>query len=804
MAVVSGADPVSVAAVFPLVRTHAFAESFDYEVPAELHERLGAGALVAVPLGPQTVVGVVLEVRGETRHEGKLRAVHDVLDVPPVPAELLEIARHVRRHYLCSLPAALALVSPHTGALRVERRYVLTAGGRAAVEAGEQELAGLDRLKLPAAHARRAAERYRRKGWLRVAYRVRLVGLQEEGRSLARGEATPARLGARQRAALEALERVGSLDERSLRAATGLGLPGLRRLLAGGAVVEVAPEPPPLLPEAGPPLPGVAQAALAQAGRAASCATLADLPDLLTEQRAALHTILCETRPGEEVLVHGVTGSGKTEVYLQAVAATLDAGRSALLLVPEIALTGQTVARVRRRFEREAVAVLHSGLSAGDRLLAYRDIAAGRVRLVVGARSAVFAPLRDLGLIVVDEEHDTSYKQENEPHYDARTVARWRAQQTGAVMVAGSATPSVETYATVPLHVDLQTRVDGSPPPPLEIVDLRDVHDLFSPELAGALTRTVDAGEKAILFHNRRGYAGYLACGHCGHAWDCPRCDVSLTLFGSGRGLRCRTCGHAEDVPTMCPSCGSLDVARHGFGTERVQREVEQLLPGVELLRLDSDVAASYGRLQAVLQQFAAPGPKVLVGTQMIAKGHHFPEVTLVGVIDADVVLHFPDFRAEERTFAMLVQVGGRSGRGGRPGRVIVQTLSPEARSIVLAASGEDERFYADEVDRRRELGYPPATSLVGLELSSPSAEKAQKAASYTAERLGPRLGAGEQLLGPGPLVRERARYQARLLIKTPALGNTLDVLRPWVDHYRPRFAERSARLVVDVEPQWL
>ena len=795
---------MSVAAVFPLVRTRAFAEPFDYEVPGVAQGRLSRGALVAVPLGPQTVVGVVLELRARSRHEGDLRALHDVLDVPPVPSELLDLAEWVRRHYLTSLASALALVTPPTGALRVERRYVLTDGGHAAVEAGERVLAGLDGLKLPAGPSGRAAERYRRKGWLRLAYRVRLVGAQDETRVLLRGAASPSRLGARQRAALEALERVGRLDERALRAATGIGLPGLRRLIACGAVIEAAPEPPAPAPAPDVALPGVAQAALAQAARASSCAVVADMPGLLAEQRAALHTILCETRPGDEVLLHGVTGSGKTEVYLQAAAATLDSGRSVLLLVPEIALTGQTVARVRRRFAGEPVAVLHSGLSAGERLLAYRDLAAGRVRLAVGARSAVFAPLRDLGLIVVDEEHDTSYKQENEPHYDARAVARRRAQQTGAVLVAGSATPSVETYAQVPLHVDLRSRVDGSPPPPLEVVDMRDVHDVFSPQLAAALTATVDAGEKAILFHNRRGYAGYLACGHCGHAWECPRCDVALTLFGGGRGLRCRTCGHAEAAPPACPSCGSLDVARHGFGTERVEREVQQLLPGVELLRLDSDVAASYARLRTVLDRFAASGPKVLVGTQMIAKGHHFPEVTLVGVVDADVVLHFPDFRAEERTFAMLVQVGGRSGRGERPGRVIVQTLSPDARPIALAAGGEDERFYADEVDRRRELAYPPSASLVGLELSSTVADKAQKAAAFVAERLGPRLAAGEQLLGPGPLVRERGRHQARLLIKTTALGNTLDVLRPWADHYRPRFAQRGARLVVDVEPQWL
>ena len=418
---------------------------------------------------------------------------------------------------------------------------------------------------------------------------------------------------------------------------------------------------------------------MAQAGRLRACATLSDIPDLLEEQRRALHSILCDTHPGDEVLLHGVTGSGKTEVYLQAAQATLEAGRSVLLLVPEIGLTGQTVARVKRRFSGEQVAVLHSGLSAGERLLAYGAVARGEVRIVVGARSAVFAPLVDLGLIVVDEEHDTSYKQESEPAYDARTVARWRAAATGAIVVLGSATPSVESFARVALHADLRQRVDGSQPPSLEIVDMRDHHGVFSPPLAEALSAVVDAGDKAILFLNRRGFASYLVCDHCGHAWECPRCDVTLALFGS-RTLRCRTCGHTEAAPSACPACGSSDLVRHGFGTERLEREVRLLLPGVDLLRLDSDVAGSYARLQAVLSRFGEPGPKILVGTQMIAKGHHFPDVTLVGVVNADLTLHFPDFRAEERTFAMLIQVGGRSGRGDRPGRVIVQTLDPEAR----------------------------------------------------------------------------------------------------------------------------
>ena len=796
-------SPLRYAAVFPLVRTRAFSGAFDYSIPSELEGRVRAGVLVAVPLGAQTVIGVVLQVLESTTHTGRVVALRDLLDVPAIPADLLDLAREVERYYLTSFSAALALVCPPTGALKVVRSFELTAAGEAARGAGEEALDEVAGLRLPAASAARLAEKYRRKGWLRVAYRVHVAGATPAGRELARGDVTPARLGPRQRAALELAEKSGVTDDLTVRAATGLSLPGLRRLLEAGALVESpggaagvadggggGPDAPPA-------------AAAAQAARLTACVTLADVPDLLPEQRAALHAALCEARPGEEVLLHGVTGSGKTEVYLQAAQAALEGGRSVLFLVPEIGLTGQTVARVRERFAGHKVAVLHSGLTARERLLSYRAIAAGEVRIVVGARSAVFAPLQDLGLVVVDEEHDTSYKQESEPAYDARTVARWRAARCGAVVVLGSATPSVEAYARVPLHADLRLRVDGSTPPAMEVVDMRDHHGVFSPQLAAALAATIDAGDKAILFLNRRGFASYLLCDHCGHAWTCPHCDVTLTLFGSQR-LRCRTCGHTEGPPGTCSECGSSDLVRHGFGTERLEREVRDLLPGVELLRLDSDVASSYGRLRAVLDQFAAPGAKVLVGTQMIAKGHHFPEVTLVGVVNADLTLHFPDFRAEERTFAMLVQVAGRSGRGERPGRVVVQTLSPDARPIAMAAGAQDERFYAEELDRRRELGYPPAGSLVALELSGGDEEKVSVAGRFTAERLSVRLTHGERVLGPGPLWRERGRHACRVVVKTTQTGETLDSLRAWLAANRDRFAERGVRLVPDVDPQWL
>jgi primosomal protein N' (replication factor Y) len=806
---------MSYAAVFPLVRTRAFAEAFDYSVPDELQARLGVGALVAVPLGAQTVIGVVLALRPDTVHEGRVLPVGDILDVPAIPADLLELARRVERHYLTSFAAALTLVSPPAGALKVVRQYELTAGGLAAFEAGEKALEGLAGLKLPAGALATLAERYRRKGWLRLAYRVHVIGATPPGRHLRAGGAVPKRLGARQRAALQLVREAGTIEERTLRAACGISAQGLQRLVEAGALVEEdgrsadgpgRPADKADGPADAAPQPGgdtASPAAIARVARLRACAALADIPDLLPEQRHALHAILCETGPGEEVLVHGATGSGKTEVYLQAAQSALEAGRSVLMLVPEIGLTGQTVARVRERFRGERVAVLHSGLSAGERLLAYRSVAMGETRIVVGARSAVFAPLADLGLIVIDEEHDASYKQESEPAYDARRVAVWRARQTGAVVVLGSATPSVESFAGVQHHVDLPRRVDGSLPPVLEIVDMRDQHGVFSTQLAQALVETVDGGHKGIVFLNRRGFASYLACDHCGHVWECPRCDVTLTLFDR-RGLRCRTCGYAEPAPEACPACEGLDLVRHGYGTERVEREIQRLLPGVELLRLDSDVAASFGRLRAVLDRFAEPGPRLLVGTQLIAKGHHFPDVTLVGIVNADLTLHFPDFRAEERTFAMLVQVAGRSGRGEHPGRVIVQTLNPEARPIAYAAGGEEERFYAEEIERRRELRYPPSATLIALEVSGLDEDKVTLAGSFTAERLLVRLHDDEQVLGPGPLWRTHGRYFCRIVVKTTQTGKTLDVLRVWLGRNRHRFAERGVRLVPDVDPQWL
>ncbi len=766
------------AAVFPLLTARALEEPFDYLVPDELAAVVRRGSVVAVRLGAQTVLGVVLALSATSAHTGRHLPVLSAIDLPVVPEELLDMAARVRDHYLTTLGSALALVLPPAGALSLRRQLVPTVVGLAALAAGQRGAEALERY-MGGASADAAAARLRRRGWLAASYSLHVAGARAAPRLLTVGEGRPSRLGARQRAALDHVQRRRTVDEAALREHAGVSARGLERLLADD-VLRVAGE---------------------QQRRPAAAEAA---PTLLPEQEAALAEILAAGGRGEPVLLHGVTGSGKTEVYLRAAEAVLRSGHGVLMLVPEIGLTGQTIARLAARFPGERIAVFHSGLSQGERLSAWRETASGRARIALGARSAVFAPLRDLGLIVVDEEHDASYKQDNDPRYDARTVAAWRAARTGAALVLGSATPSIEAFARTVRHADLTRRVDGSVPPRLEIVDIRDTPGLLSAPLARAMTQAVEAGDKVILFLNRRGYASLLACSHCGHTWVCPHCDVALAYFARGDRLRCRICDYHESAPGVCPACQSMELARYGYGTEALEREVAGLLPGIELLRLDSDVAGSFARLSDVLERFAAPGSKVLVGTQMIAKGHHFPDVTLVGVVNADLTLRFPDFRAEERTFAMLVQVGGRSGRGEHPGRVLVQTLDPQARPIALAASGEHERFYDDEVARREALGYPPSSTLLAVEVSSTAADKATAGAAFVGTRLRDALRHDELVIGPGPLSRERARYVARLVVKSAAVDETLPVMRHLLARYGARFARRGARLVVDVEPQWL
>ena len=497
---------------------------------------------------------------------------------------------------------------------------------------------------------------------------------------------------------------------------------------------------------------------------------------------------------GGHFLLYGATGSGKTEVYLRAAAAALERGLGAIVLVPEIALAPQTVGRFRARFG-DSVAILHSGLTDAERRDERERIASGEARVVVGARSAIFAPMHGVGLICVDEEHDPSYKQESDPRYDARTVAAKRAALEGAVALYGSATPRPESWERLE-RLELGERL-GAKLPPVRVVDLRREagYPLSAPLLA-ELGKLAEDGGKAILLLNRRGIAPALHCRACGTTFRCPQCDVALVLHRDER-LHCHHCGHVEPRPEECPACRSVELARIGAGTQRLERELAAKMPELELIRLDADTASHPEELAAALQHFRDADRAVLLGTQMVAKGHHFAGVALAAVVDADTGLGLPDFRAEERTFQLLTQLAGRSGRDA-PGRVLVQTFQPDARPVALAANHDVPRFLADELTRRRELGYPPYRHLVRVVATGAD----ERAPSALLEEL--KAGLGEKLLGPAPLLRLRGRYRAQLVAKTSEPRRVAARAAQLLAAAAPAMRKAGVTAVVDVDPQSL
>jgi primosomal protein N' (replication factor Y) (superfamily II helicase) len=519
-------------------------------------------------------------------------------------------------------------------------------------------------------------------------------------------------------------------------------------------------------------------------------------PELTAEQREALERITAALdAAGGHFLLYGETGSGKTEVYLQACAAALARGRTAIVLVPEIALTPQTLGRFQARFG-DAVALLHSGLTDAERRDERERIARGEAKVVVGARSAVFAPLRDVGVICVDEEHDPSYKQESDPRYDARTVAAKRAALEDAVAIYGSATPRPESWDRLE-RLELGGRLGGSLPG-VRVVDLRrEAGYPLSAPLLKELGAIEEQGGKAILLLNRRGIAPALHCRACGTTLRCPLCDVALVLHREG-SLRCHHCGHEEVAPEACPACGSVELARIGAGTQRLERELANQLPKLVPIRLDADTAQDPEALAGALRRFGETDRAVLLGTQMVAKGHHFSGVSLAAVIDADTALGVPDFRADERTFQLLTQLAGRSGRDA-PGRVLIQTFQPDSRPVELAARHDVPRFLAGELERRRELGYPPFRHLVRVLVSGPELAPVTRALEEVRDGM-----SGTEILGPAPLFRLRGRHRAQLVAKTDEPRRVAARAGQLLAAAAPAMRKAGLTAVVDVDPQSL
>ncbi|MFQ5699300.1 MAG: primosomal protein N' [Myxococcota bacterium] len=768
--------------------------TFDYALPEGVV--VEPGVRVMVPYGRRRVAGFVIAVRDRPQDPDAgaapraVRTIQSVIDAEPViSAELMAVLLRAAEEALCPPGLALAAALPPGTAPRAVRQVTLLAGGRRALERGEARgtlgrvLWALGRGPLSEPVLKRrfpgvvaALDRLERIGWI------------------ARGDATdPPRI--RPRTTREYRLRPGqtsqALHERLRRAprqrelvetlAHGpAALPAsasLRALVRAGIVeshpVEVARGtlPSPLVP-GGAPQPAFI---LTPAQREA----VGRIVEAATQQRA------------EIFLLYGITGSGKTEVYLRAAAHALEQDRGAIVLVPEISLTHQVVDRFRQRFGNQ-VAVLHSGLSDGERYDQWRALREGRMRIAIGARSAVFAPIADPGLIVIDEEHDGAYKSEEGFRYHARRLAELRARAAGCPLVLGSATPDVETrYRADEGEISLlglPERVASRPLPEVEIIDMereprvRGRRPLLSRRLAGQLGETLRAGQQAILFLNRRGFATMVYCFACGHALRCEHCDISLVYHSTGgprrldrpeRGeLRCHYCGYAIPPAPSCPGCGSPDGALLGIGTERLEEELRARYPDHTIERLDRDTSRAKGAQRRILARFHRGEIDVLVGTQMVAKGHDVAGVTLVGVIAADLGLHFPDFRAGERTFQLLAQVAGRAGRGREPGRVVIQTFLPDHYAIALARTHDYPTFYREELKRRHPHGYPPFRSLLHVGVSGADEAQVREAAATLAQwadavPLAEPGARGIAVLGPAPapIPRLRDRYRWQLLV---------------------------------------
>lgn len=719
-------------------------EPLTYAVPEALAGRLDVGMRVLVPLGRRRVTGVVVGFERESPVTGVKEVAEALDDEALLDPAFLKLCRWAADYYVASLGEVLAAALPPL--LRAESRLVVAFGSEPDGPQGT-----LDREVLDAV----------RSG----------------------GPLTPAALSRR-------------FPRRGVKAA-------IDRLAAAGAVVledrlrghvrearrrrQPRPE----------------TTAAAASGRA---------PVLTEEQREVLRPVESRLEQGgfETMLLHGVTGSGKTEVYLRAMEQVRRQGRQSLILVPEIALTPQLLDRLEARFPGD-VAVLHSGLTAAERWRHWWRIAHGAVKVVAGARSAVFAPVRQLGLIVVDEEHDTSYKQEEGVRYHGRDLAVVRGRIVGCPVILGSATPSVESYHNARggryRMLELTERVEARPMPRVEIVDLKTrpgqsaPDGLFSAPLLSALRENHERGRQSLIFLNRRGFASFLQCWSCGFVFRCPRCSISLTYHLGRDSTFCHHCGFRQRKADACPECGNLSLSEVGFGTERVEHELRRLLPKARIGRMDRDTTSARGAQERIFRAWEKGDLDVLVGTQMVAKGHDVGGVTLVGVVLADSSLNIPDFRAAERTFQIIGQVAGRAGRAREPGRVIVQTLVPGHYCFEPARAHDYPTFFATETGFRREVGYPPFQHLVQLRLDGTHEDKVARGARDLAGALRrEKPKAPLEILGPAPapIARLRSRYRWQILLKGRNRRALLAMARR-AAALAPR--GRAFRLHVDVDP---
>lgn len=794
---------------------------FTYRLPPQL--TVQSGDIVSVPFGAQQVGAIVVRCQVQPPPEldiSQIRAIESVITAGFFPPNYWKLLNRIADYYQTSLMQVVRGALPPGLLARSQRRIRLRPNATSpdlseparqlldlllASKTGDYSWQFLQRQVKSAA---RGLQELLKAGWVESYLEPPTPVRPKQKQAVTLIAAALPALTPKQQEVLTVLQRQGGEAWLAdLLQACHTSSSTLKALVAKGCVVVQPREV--LRSEAGEPMP-------------------LDRPKSLTPHQAQVLDQLQALSGYTQVLLHGVTGSGKTEVYLQAIAPILQRGQSALVLVPEIGLTPQLTDRFRARFGSK-VCVYHSALSDGERYDTWRQLLSGTAQIVIGTRSAVFAPFPNLGLIVLDEEHDTSFKQDQPaPCYHARTVAQWRAELENCPLILGSATPSLETWVSVKgnenshirnpvecllpaapsLYLSLPTRVHDRPLPQIDLVDMRrELHEgnrsIFSRSLQAALQKLRSSGQQGILFIHRRGHSTFMSCRSCGYVVTCPDCDVSLAFHQVQADatpiLRCHYCNFVQPVPKTCPACDSIYFKHFGSGTQRVVQELERQFPELRVLRFDSDTTRTKGAHRLLLSQFAAGDADVLVGTQMLTKGIDLPQVTLVGVVAADGLLHLSDYRASERTFQTLTQVAGRCGRGTEPGRVIVQTYSPE-HPVIQAVQGQQyATFIESELEQRAALNYPPIGQLILLRLSSTNPVAVQTAAERVAQALMPLRSAQVEILGPAPatILRVARRYRWQILLKR--LPNSTAQLPDM--HALRSLCLSTVSLTVDVDP---
>lgn len=774
---------------------------FDYFIPEDLEELIRPGMRVSVPFGNRKIQGFVTEL-GETEENPKLKGIDGVMDLAPVlNEELMELGDWLAEDTLSFRVSAYQAMLPAALRAKYEKYFLRLDEENTELE---QLFEGYETLDWKVAEARnllKSLGKWVREGSVEVVYQVKNKTTNKKIRminclksphelmELIENMPKNAKAQTRVLAFFQVFEGTEiSVAELKKQAETSEAT--IKKLAEQGII-------------------SIQEKIVSRDPYKHHHFEKSEALTLLPDQQTACEKII-EAKKQETFLIHGVTGSGKTEIYLQTIEAKLKEGKEAIVLVPEISLTPQMVERFKSRFGSE-VAVLHSALSSGEKYDEWRKIERKEARVVVGARSAVFAPFENLGIIIIDEEHEASYKQEDNPRYHARDVAIWRAMKYQCPVVLGSATPSLESFARakkgVYTLIELPSRVNDRAMPEVNVVDMREElrkenRTEFSTELLEKIKDRIAKKEQTVLMLNRRGYSSFVMCRDCGYVVECPNCDISQTYHQASNKMKCHYCGHEEAVPKKCPSCEGEHIRYFGTGTQKVEESLTKLIPEARVIRMDVDTTRTKGAHEKLLRSFRNHEADILLGTQMIAKGLDFPDITLVGVLNADTMLHLPDFRASERTFQLLTQVSGRAGRHERTGEVVVQSYNLEHYSIEFAKKHDFIGFYHHEMQLRKMGAYPPFYYLTMINVSDENEMKAIRTIQEMVNFLRGKLGPEAVILGPVPstIARIKNKYRYQCIIKYKIEPNLKQELKTLITHYQ-KDQQKGLTINIDVQP---